>query len=99
MNTKVLDLYSKRYKSFAKWNGVAWEDQSTGAYFYTIEKANNNGYEYATTRYLAMCWWNELTEDEKDTAAISSTKLVGSPRIWQTLTGREIENLWREYNP
>jgi hypothetical protein len=39
-------LYSKKYDSYAIWNGAAWEDPNTGAYFYTIEKANNNGYYY-----------------------------------------------------
>ncbi len=39
------DLYNSRLKTYAKWNGSAWCDEETsGAYFYTIEKANNNGY-------------------------------------------------------
>ena len=39
------DLYNSRLKTYAKWNGSAWcDEQTSGAYFYTIEKANNNGY-------------------------------------------------------
>lgn len=38
-------LYNKTYDSYAIWNGNAWEDKNiTGAYFYGVEKANNNGY-------------------------------------------------------
>jgi hypothetical protein len=40
------NLYNSRTKTYAIWNGAAWEDKNTGAYFYTIEKANNNGYYY-----------------------------------------------------
>lgn len=40
-------LYNKSRDSIASWNGHAWSDNNTaGAYFYTIEKANNNGYFY-----------------------------------------------------
>lgn len=38
-------LYSKHYNSFAVWNGIAWNDENvSGAYFYSLEKAANNGY-------------------------------------------------------
>jgi hypothetical protein len=41
------NLYNSRTKTYAIWNGNAWEDKDvSGAYFYTIEKANNNGYYY-----------------------------------------------------
>lgn len=38
-------LYNKIHNSYAIWNGSAWVDNSIpGAYFYSIEKANNNGW-------------------------------------------------------
>lgn len=43
--TKPERLYSKHYNSFAVWNGSAWNDENvSGAYFYSLEKAANNGY-------------------------------------------------------
>ena len=41
----ILPLYNSKTKTYAYWNGSAWEDKSiSGAYFYSVEKANNNGY-------------------------------------------------------
>lgn len=38
-------LYNKLRDSYAIWNGSAWEDKNVpNAYFYSIEKAKNNGY-------------------------------------------------------
>lgn len=43
--TENQPLFNKSYNSYAIWNGSAWEDKKiSGAYFYSIEKANNNGY-------------------------------------------------------
>lgn len=42
---KVPDLYNRILDSYTIWNGSVWEDIDVhGAYFYTIEIANNNGY-------------------------------------------------------
>lgn len=46
ITTEREPLFNKLYNSYAIWNGSAWEDKNTNAYFYTIEKANNNGYNY-----------------------------------------------------
>jgi hypothetical protein len=39
-------LYSRQHNSYCNWNGVAYENDGkvSGAYFYGIEKANNNGF-------------------------------------------------------
>lgn len=50
-------LFNKNRNSYAVWNGSTWEDESTpGAYFYTLEKAANNGW-YPVFEY------DELPED------------------------------------
>lgn len=40
-------LYSKQYDSYCIWNGSAYENDGkvSGAYFYSLEKAKNNGFE------------------------------------------------------
>lgn len=42
-----LKLYSKQYDSYCTWNGIAYENDGkvSGAYFYSLEKAKNNGFE------------------------------------------------------
>lgn len=42
-------------------------------------------------RQKAMEWWHGLTGGEKSQICEASTELTGSPRRWETLTGREIE--------
>lgn len=59
----VQRLYSGRYNSYAEWNGSAWEDKSvSGAYFYSLEKAANNGYYPIVNlrRDEALEWWRKL---------------------------------------
>lgn len=57
MTATIEKLYNKQLNSYAIWNGDAWNDENvSGAYFYSIEKANNNGY-YAV---------RELTESQKN---------------------------------
>lgn len=47
-----------------------------------------------TTREQAMKWWNELPVFE--TNSYTNTYFKG--RTWTTLTGREIETMWRAVN-
>ena len=62
-------LFSNQFNSFAEWNGSAWEDKFvSGAYFYTLEKAANNGYypvKEKSDREKAIEWWNGLSTGEK----------------------------------
>ena len=39
-------LYNRQYDSYCTWNGTAYENDGkvSGAYFYGLEKANNNGF-------------------------------------------------------
>jgi hypothetical protein len=43
---KPTKLYSRQHNSYCIWNGVAYENDGkvAGAYFYGIEKANNNDF-------------------------------------------------------
>jgi hypothetical protein len=45
-------------------------------------------------RKESMQWWNELSSLRKTQICDTNTKLVGSVRRWETLTGREIEILY-----
>jgi hypothetical protein len=47
-----------------------------------------------TIRTLAMQWFNPLSSAEKTRLVDNNTKLVGSPRRWETVTGSEIENIF-----
>ena len=47
------------------------------------------------TREQAMSWWNSLSSDQKTEICDTTNELVGSTRRWETLTGREIELLFR----
>lgn len=50
-------------------------------------------------RVSAMTWWNGLSSLRKTQICDTNTDLVGSVRRWETLTGREIEILYkREYS-
>ena len=66
---KIQKLYNKRLNSYAIWNGNAWNDENiSGAYFYSLEKAANNGYypiEEKSDREQAIEWWNGLSTGEK----------------------------------
>lgn len=48
-----------------------------------------------TNRELAMKWWNNLVSPQKTQICDTHTELIGSIRRWETLTGREIELLWK----
>tara|TARA_R110000782_G_scaffold264883_2_gene358292 strand:- start:123 stop:434 length:312 start_codon:yes stop_codon:yes gene_type:complete len=45
--SKPLRLYSKQHDSYCTWNGMAYSNDGkvSGAYFYGLEKAKNNGFE------------------------------------------------------
>jgi len=47
-----------------------------------------------TKRKEAMEWWNNLNSIQKTQICDNNTELVGSIRRWETLTGREIEQLF-----
>jgi len=51
-----------------------------------------------TQRELAMNWWNNLASARKTNLCDTNTELVGNVRRWETLTGREIEQIYfKEY--
>ncbi len=45
---------------------------------------------------LAMEWWNNLSSLGKTQICDTNTELIGSVRRHETLTGREIESVWRK---
>lgn len=47
-------------------------------------------------RKQAMKWWNNLSSLQKTQLCDINTKLIGSIRRHETLTGREIEMLFEE---
>lgn len=47
-------------------------------------------------RIRAMRWWNERSSAQKTKICDLNTDLVGSVRRWETLTGREIEMLYKK---
>jgi hypothetical protein len=46
-------------------------------------------------RAIAMLWWNAMSSDNKTRWCDSNTDIVGSTRRWETLTGREIELIYK----
>jgi hypothetical protein len=46
-------------------------------------------------RTKAMKWWNDLPSLQKTQLCDTNTELLGSPRRWETLTGSEIEKLYK----
>ena len=50
-----------------------------------------------SVRHSALDWWNNLASLTKTQICDTNTELVGSVRRWETLTGREIEMLYRHY--
>lgn len=46
------------------------------------------------SRKIAMTWWNNLSAEYKCQICIMSQELLGGLRLWQKLTGREIEMLY-----
>lgn len=51
--------------------------------------------EHNTMREQAMLWWNELGSDTKTLICDTHPELIGSIRRHETLTGREIEQLYK----
>ena len=49
-------------------------------------------------RIEAMSWWNSLTDTEKEFYASSAFYLFGSPRLYTSLTGMEVEMIYDEKN-
>ena len=47
-------------------------------------------------RTQAMIWWNNLISLEKQQICGTNKELTGSIRRWETLTGREIEYLFKK---
>ena len=45
-------------------------------------------------REQALTWWNNLSSLRKTQICDTNTELVGSIRRWETLTGREIEEIY-----
>jgi|688.fasta_scaffold01909_8 hypothetical protein len=91
----VQRLYSGRYNSYAEWNGSAWEDKSvSSAYFYSLEKAANNGYYPIVNlrRNEALEWWNKLNVIQQMRYAQNHFTRDDSVN----LTGREIEEIWNK---
>ena len=93
-------LFSKRFNSFAEWNGSGWEDNSVlGAYFYTLEKAANNGYypvKEKSDLEKAIEWWNSIPVFEKGLLIHDTFNPPLNQRTPEEVTGREIEQIWRK---
>jgi len=49
-----------------------------------------------TTREQALYWWNNLSSARKTQLCDTNTDIVGKVRRWETLTGREIEQIWKK---
>lgn len=93
---QIQRLYSKVYNSYAEWNGSAWEDNRTNAYFHSLEKAaNNTYYPEKSTRELALEWWNNLKDHQLKQSLADDLTLTSGQRAYQSLTDKEIEEIWR----
>lgn len=95
--TKV--LYNPILHTFAKWNGNAWEDNNVnGAYFYGLEKAANCGYKpIDSSREAALVWFHSLLYTERQEVCDGNTEILdGEKRKYESLTGREIELIWKK---
>ena len=97
---KTQRLYNKRLNSYAIWNGSAWEDKNiSGAYFYTLEKAANNGYypvKEKSDREKAIEWWNNISEEDKRKIVNSSEFRLVVVNGFCWATSFEIEEIWRK---
>ena len=49
-------------------------------------------------RVEALNWWNNLASLRKTQICDTNTELIGHVRKYETLTGFEIEKLWRLIN-
>jgi hypothetical protein len=89
---QVQRLYSKHYDSFAEWNGSAWEDKKTNAYFFSLEKAaNNTYYPEKSTHELAAEWFSSKSYLEQHAL---SDKYFES-RNPSLLTIEQVEEIWK----
>ena len=52
--------------------------------------------EDITTRQQAMIWWDTLSSGGRTKRCDTNTDIVGAIRRWETLTGREIEQIWKK---
>jgi len=52
-----------------------------------------------TTRELAIGWFNSKASLEKTRLCDTNTEIVGTVRRWETLTGREIEQIYLSEHP
>jgi hypothetical protein len=59
---------------------------------------NNEIESDLSIRELSMKWWNGLSALRKTQICDTNTKLVGSVRRWETLTGSEIEKIYKKYS-
>lgn len=50
----------------------------------------------STLRTQSLQWWNQLSSAQKTQICDTNTELVGNPRRWETLTGREIEEIYKQ---
>jgi hypothetical protein len=89
-------LYNKKYNSYAEWNGSAWEDKSiAGAYFHSMEKANDNGwFEEASTREQALAWWHQLSNEKQIDLQYLHNSPCRHPLNAIGLTSKEIEKIY-----
>jgi len=53
------------------------------------------GWSEYSDRHIAMSWWNNLNSATKTSICDTTTELIGSMRSWETLTGSEIEKLYK----
>jgi hypothetical protein len=59
-------LYNKQHDSYCTWNGTAYENDGKvpGAYFYGLEKAENNGFEPVTNVSFYLATYEADESDE-----------------------------------
>lgn len=51
--------------------------------------------ENTRTRQIAIKWFNQKSSLEKTRLCDNNTDIIGHARRYESLTGREIENIWR----
>lgn len=69
-----------------------------------IETKGETGYYKETSlkfaqnkRVTAMNWWNDLSENHRQALCTIADQITGNDRHWESLTGREIEQLHRAF--
>lgn len=96
-------LYSKHYDSYCFWDGTIYKNDGkvSGANFYSLEKAANNGFLpiEQSTKEQALEWWNKMSLEQKFYKVIPwlTSKELGASEIHPDhLTDYEIEEIWRK---